>query len=60
MKEGAPMTRRLFATSLAAMSLLLAAAAVRAADSPDAAAMPLWSQRYGGPLRDDQIEDITS
>lgn len=28
--------------------------------SPDAAAMPLWSQRYGGPLRDDQIEDITN
>jgi mono/diheme cytochrome c family protein len=28
--------------------------------SPDAAAMPLWSQRYGGPMRDDQIEDITN
>jgi len=28
--------------------------------SPDAAAMPIWSQRYGGPLRDDQIDDITN
>ena len=25
-----------------------------------AAAMPLWSQQYGGPLRDDQIQDITN
>jgi mono/diheme cytochrome c family protein len=32
----------------------------RTPDTPDAMAMPAWSQDYGGPLRPDQIKDIAS
>lgn len=32
----------------------------RTAASPDAMAMPAWSAQYGGPLRADQIEDLSA
>jgi mono/diheme cytochrome c family protein len=32
----------------------------RVATSPQAMAMPAWSQRFGGPLRDDQIADLAA